>query len=92
MQNERPEGWWASTPKIVNGKFLVVSILPDGEETTSLFSLDELESHLTPVAADGAAPCAKSAAVNAHRWAASCSTRKKVKNKCCKQYHLLSVF
>ncbi len=50
--NNRPEKWWQSTPKIIDGKFLVVAILPDGEETTNLFSLEELAAHLTPRAAD----------------------------------------
>lgn len=50
--NKRPEKWWNSTPKIIRGKFLVVAILPDGEETTSLFTLEELAAHLTPRALD----------------------------------------
>jgi len=53
MENKRPANWWNSTPKIVNGKVLCVAILPDGEETTNLFSLEELSRLLTPHATDG---------------------------------------
>ena len=54
QNNDRPEKWWSSTPKVFNGKFLVVAILPDGQETTELFSLEELAAHLTQRALDGA--------------------------------------
>jgi len=54
QNNDRPEKWWSSTPKIVNGKFLVVAILPNGEETANLFSLEELTAHLTQRSLDDA--------------------------------------
>jgi hypothetical protein len=47
MENKRPANWWNSTPKIINGKVLCVAILPDGEETTNLFTLEELSRLLT---------------------------------------------
>ncbi len=53
MLNNRPEGWWKSTPKIKNGKVLCVAILKNGDETTNWFTLAELESHLTQCSTDG---------------------------------------
>jgi hypothetical protein len=57
MKNKRPANWWNSTPKIVNGKVLCVAILPNGEETTNLFTLEELARLLTPDAGDKVRVC-----------------------------------
>ena len=59
MENQRPAKWWHSTPKIVKGKFLCVAILPEGEETTNLFTLEELARFLTQRAPDRAEECEK---------------------------------
>ena len=61
MENKRPVKWWLTTPKIKGNKVMCVAIDQSGEETTSWFTLEELETHLTKRAADSPKAGGKSA-------------------------------